>query len=51
MKWIPFAMVRIAAVFIAGVLLCIYKSDLFSEQSATILLLVFLTIYFRPGFF
>jgi competence protein ComEC len=50
MKWIPFAMVRIAAVFIAGVLFCIYKPDIFSEHLATILLLVFLTIYFLARF-
>ncbi len=46
MQWIPFAMVRIAAVFCGGVLLCIYKPALFSSELATTLLLVFLTIYF-----
>ncbi|CAN5357544.1 ComEC/Rec2 family competence protein [soil metagenome] len=39
-------MVRITAVFSAGVILCIYRPELFSVQLVTVVLLVFLTIYF-----
>jgi len=45
MQWIPFAMVRIAVVFSAGVVLCIYQPTLSTWQLTTVLLLVFLTIY------
>src|SRR5258708_29799313 len=50
MQWIPFAMVRITAVFIAGVLLSIHYSKLISEKWAISLLLFSVLFYFLTRF-
>ena len=50
MRWIPFAMVRIAAVFMAGILLSIYYPEVISEKQATIFLIIFTAMYFLVRF-
>ena len=51
LKWMPYAMVRIAAFFIAGVLLGIYWPDAISENSAAIFFFVFLFLFLACYFF
>lgn len=51
MQWIPFAMVRIAAVFMAGILLSIYYPEVISQELATVFLIIFTVIYFLVRFF
>jgi competence protein ComEC len=46
MQWIPFAMVRIAVIFAAGVLLCIYCPDLMQEATVMVSILVLTALYF-----
>ena len=50
MQWIPFAMVRIAAVFMAGILLSIYCPEVISQKLATVFLIIFTAIYFLTRF-
>ena len=50
LKWMPYAMVRIAAFFITGVLLGIYRPDIISLNLATGLFLSFLFL-FAVGYF
>lgn len=45
MRWIPFAMVRIAVIFMAGILLGIYQSKLINETAAAILFVAGTIIY------
>ena len=45
LKWMPYVMVRIAAFFIAGILLGIYQPDLLTEGSAFSALGVLLFFY------
>ncbi len=51
MHWIPFAMVRIAAIFISGILLCICYPDVLSQKTATVFLTIFIVAYFSIWFF
>jgi len=46
LKWIPYVMVRIAAFFIAGILIGIYLPELLPENSAFIVLGVLVLFYF-----
>lgn len=46
MHWIPFAMVRIAAIFISGILLCICFPGWISQSLATVFLTIFTLLYF-----
>ena len=50
MHWIPFAMVRIAAFFISGILLCICFPDVLSQNPATVFLTIFTLLYFLIWF-
>ncbi|HWA36105.1 MAG TPA: ComEC/Rec2 family competence protein [Cyclobacteriaceae bacterium] len=50
MQWIPFAMVRIAVIFAAGALLCIYAPDLIKEETAMACVLVSTAFYFVVRF-
>ncbi len=45
LKWIPYVMVRIAAFFIAGILIGIYSPGFISELNAAFLLIALLLIY------
>ena len=45
MHWIPFAMVRIAAIFISGILICICYPDVFGQKLATVFLTIFTAFY------
>lgn len=45
-RWIPYAMVRIAAFFIAGILLGIYQPNIISFNSAKIILFTLIGLYF-----
>ncbi|MEQ9414715.1 MAG: hypothetical protein RIF39_12840, partial [Cyclobacteriaceae bacterium] len=45
-RWIPYAMVRIAAFFIAGVLLGIYQPGILSLDFAQTALFLFVGLYF-----
>jgi competence protein ComEC len=51
LKWIPYVMVRIAAFFIAGILLGIYKPDLLSEGTVSVVLGGFFLFYFTGYLF
>ena len=51
MRWIPFAMVRIATVFIAGILLCIYFPEFLTTQNARRLFLSLGVSYILVWFF
>lgn len=44
-RWIPYAMVRIAAFFIAGILLGIYQPNIISFNSAKIILFTLIALY------
>ena len=46
LKWIPYALVRITAFFLGGVLAGIYLPDVVSENTLVILFFVFLLLYF-----
>ena len=46
MYWIPFAMVRIAAIFISGILICISFPGWISQNLATVFLTIFTLLYF-----
>ncbi|HCR54644.1 MAG TPA: hypothetical protein DIW27_09525 [Cytophagales bacterium] len=44
-KWVPYAMVRIAAFFIAGILLGIYQADIVSWWQASVSLCLLVSLY------
>lgn len=50
MHWIPYAMVRVAAVFVAGILACLYEPELLSVKWAAILLLTCTLLYYLVRF-